>query len=102
MRLGIRRNLAQDRELALMTLRRELANHMVRHDPDRYIKLYRRACVVESGIKGMSKNDREKRFVKITEKIPYYADFDLIGVREHVLYADGFSMYSTDDLEDHY
>jgi hypothetical protein len=31
-----------------------------------------------------------------------YTDFDLVGTREHVLYADALRMYPVEDIEEHY
>jgi hypothetical protein len=36
------------------------------------------------------------------EQYPFYADFDLVGTRDHVLYADGLSMNSYDEVERHF
>jgi hypothetical protein len=95
-------NLAQDRDFALRTLRRELANYMVRRDPDRYLELYRRARGADMAISHITKASNEDRLEAITKKYPFYADFDFIGTREHVVYADGLSMYSLEDIEAHY
>jgi hypothetical protein len=98
----IHKNLAQDRELALQTLRRELANYMIRCDPERYLKLYRRARDVETAIGAADKSAQEAQLSAITEKYPFYADFDFIGVRNHVLYADALSTSSYEDVENHF
>jgi hypothetical protein len=81
-------DLAHDRQFVLVTLRRELANYMVRLDPDRYLNLYREARAADTAIKNASKQSQEAQFVEITAKYPFYQDFDFIGTREHVLYPD--------------
>ena len=95
-------NMASDRELMLFTFRRELANHMVRADPDRFLRLYRKARAAEAAIGSADKAEREAQFTIITKKYPMYEDFNLVGTREHVLYADALSTYPLEDIEDHY
>ena len=98
----LRLNMASDRELALSTLRREIANYIVRRDPDRYLWLYRKARAVDIEINGADKATKEAQFASLTEKYPFYQDFDLIGTRNHVLYADALNMHSMEDIEVHY
>jgi hypothetical protein len=95
-------NMASDRELMLFTFRRELANYMVRADPDRFLRLYHKARAAEAAIGRADKAEREAQFTIITKKCPMYADFDLVATREHVLYADALSTYALEDIEDHY
>jgi hypothetical protein len=95
-------NLASDRELALTTLRRELANYMVRLDPDRFLSLYRDARAADIAIGQADKASREAQLVAITDKYPLYQDFDLVSTREHVLYADALGCYPLEDIEAHY
>ncbi len=98
----LRRNLALVRELALSTLRRELANFMVHLDPDRFLRLYREARAADIAISDADKRTQTAQRAAICEKFPYYAEFDLVGTREHVLYADALSMYPLEDIEAHY
>jgi hypothetical protein len=95
-------NMASDRELMLATFRRELANYMVRLDPDRFLQFYRKAHAAEAAIGAADNEMREAELTIITKKYPMYTDFDLVGTREHVLYADALSMYPIDDIEAHY
>jgi hypothetical protein len=95
-------NMASDRELMLATFRRELANYMVRLDPDRFLRLYRKARAAENAIDKADNEMREAELTIITKKCPMYADFDLVGTREHVLYADAFNMHPLEDIEEHY
>jgi hypothetical protein len=95
-------NAASDHELILRPLRRELANYVVRLDPDRYLQLYREARAVDIGIGREDRASQEAQLAVMTQKYPFYKDFDLIGTRDHVLYADAFKMYSLEDIEAHY
>lgn len=95
-------NMASDRELMLSTFRRELANYMVRADPDRFLRLYHKARAAEASIGSTDKADREAMFTLIAKKYPMYEDFDLVGTREHVLYADALSISQLEDIEEHY
>ena len=52
-------NMASDRELALRTLRRELANYLVRLDPDRFLRLYREARGADVAIGKADKASQE-------------------------------------------
>jgi hypothetical protein len=95
-------NTASDRELALRTLPRDLANYMVRLDPDRCLRLYREARAADIAIGKADKTSQEAQLATITVKYPLYQDFDLIGTREHVLYADALSGGRLEDIEAHY
>jgi hypothetical protein len=95
-------NMASDRELVLTTFRRELANYMVRLDPDRFLHLYRKARAAEAAIDNADKDERDAQLTLITKKYPRYEDFDLIGTREHVLYVDSLSMYPLEDIQEHF
>ncbi len=95
-------NIASDRELMLATFRRELANYMVRLDPDRFLRLYRKARAAEAAIDAADKDEREAQLTIIVKRYPFYTDFDFVGTRDHVLYSDALSIYSIEDIEEHY
>jgi hypothetical protein len=95
-------NRASDRELILATFRRELANYMVWHDPNRFTSLYEKACAMELSIQTADKEMRKAQLTVITKKYPFYRDFDFVGTREHVLYADSLNSRVLEDVEDHY
>src|ERR1700742_4391950 len=63
-------------EMILATYRREIANYLMQRDPDRFLNLYRRARAAESAVEAGSKEDREAQFVFITNRYPFYSDFD--------------------------
>jgi hypothetical protein len=86
----------------LSTFRRELANYLIRVDPDRFLRLYHKARAAEAAIEAGDKKQRDAQLTMITERYPLYQDFDLIGTREHVLYADAFNMYPLEDIEEHF
>ena len=98
----LRRSSAIDRKLALSTLRRELANFMVRLDPDRFLRLYREARATDIAISESDKPTQSVQFAAICEQFPYFHDFDLVGTREHVLYGDELSSQKLEDIEAHY
>lgn len=87
---------AHDRMNYLTLLRRELANFLIWCDPDRYVRLYELIHAETQPIKELEPPSRQARLATLCEKYPNYQDFDLIGTRDYVLYADTLS----DDLED--
>jgi hypothetical protein len=98
----LRQDMASDREFLLRTLRRELANYMVRFDPDRFLRLYRKAREADIEIGKADKKVQEAERTVITKKYRVYQDFDLVGTREHVLYADALNMNSMEEVEEHF
>ena len=96
------RNLASDRDFLLRVLRRELANWMLRRDPDRYLRVYRAAHEAEATIRVADRSEQQIQFGELTKQYPFYQDFDLLGTREHVLYADVLSTNSYEEVERHY
>ncbi|WP_315716229.1 MULTISPECIES: hypothetical protein [unclassified Bradyrhizobium] len=93
---------ATDREVMLSTFRREIANYLVRLDPDRYLRLYRKARSTETAIEKADKEEREAQLLLLTKRYPQYEDFDLVNTRAHVLYADGLDMHSLEEIEEHF
>jgi hypothetical protein len=94
--------MAEDRELMLSTFRRELANYMVRLDPDRYLDLYRKAMALETAFGKADNEEREAQLLIITKRYPMYEEFDFIGTRPYVLYSDALSRHSIEEIEEHY
>jgi hypothetical protein len=95
-------SMASDQALVLATFRRELANYLVRLDPDRFLRFYQKAQQVENAIEKADKEEKGAQLTIITKRYSIYTDFDLVGTREHVLYADALSRYSVEDIEEHY
>lgn len=100
--LGFVRGRAEDRHAYLTTLSRELANYMIWHDPDRYHRLYGSLLKEASLLSGLSKENMQKRYDEIAAKYPQYRDFDVISTRPYVLYPDGLSWKTIEDIEQAY
>jgi hypothetical protein len=99
-RLGLK--MASDRELALRILRREIANYLIRLDPDRFLRLYKEARAADIAIGSADKSSQQAGLDAITKKYPFYQDFDLIGTRDHILYVDALSAHPLEDIEGQY
>ena len=93
------RNSVSDRNFALSVLRRELANWMFRRDPDRYLRIYEKLYEEDMVISAVNKSDNEAQLARLTEKYAFYNDFDLLGTRDYVLYADAMSTNLFDEVE---
>jgi hypothetical protein len=100
--LGFVRGRAEDRHAYLSTLSRELANYMIWHDPDRYHRLYVSLLKEATLLAGLSKENMQKRYDEIAARYPQYRDFDVIGTRPYVLYPDGLSWKTIEDIEQAY
>jgi hypothetical protein len=98
----LNQNLASDRNLALGVLRRELANWMFRHDPDRYLQTYKTAHEATKVISKIDNREQLEELAKLTERHKFYKDFDSIATRDYVLYADALSGNTYDEVEHHY
>jgi hypothetical protein len=68
-RVGL--NMASDRELALRTLRREIANYLVRLDPDRFLRLYKEARAADIAIGTADKASQQAELDAKTKKYPF-------------------------------
>ena len=93
---------AIDRANFLQTLRRELANILIWRNPQRFLELYRHIHAEVSSLKSWRPEAIRKRHAELCSKYPNYSDFDAIGTREYVLYADGASLMDDADLEGRY
>jgi hypothetical protein len=98
----LEREKAADVALFLQVLRRELANYLVREDPDRFLKLYERVMDLVSSVEKMDHQALEARFLLISREIPKINGFDYICTREHVLYEDSLKIKSLEDIENDY
>jgi hypothetical protein len=96
------RHKASDQNLLMRTFRRELANWLFRADPDRYRTLYERARATEAEIMAADRATRHALLTRIATDMPFIADFDFMGSREFVTYADALSIYSRDEIEEKY
>jgi hypothetical protein len=95
-------DIASDRELLLATFRRELANYLIRLDPNRFQRFYQKARQIEIAIDRADKEERQAQLIIIAKRYPSYSDFDFVGTREHVLYGDALQGYTLEDIEEHY
>lgn len=95
-------DLAHDRNLVIQLIRRELANWMIRQDPDRYLQIYKSIRLEEIKISSLSKPEKQAQHARITDECPFYDDLEFIGTREYVLYSDALGNHSFDDVERHY
>lgn len=96
----LNRNMATDRDFMLRVLRRELANWMLQRDPDRYLRIYKEAHEENKALSIADHNEKLALLTKLSQQYPFYKDFDLVGTREHVLYADAWCSY--DEVERHF
>ncbi len=92
---------AHDRDNILRTYIREISNHLVRVDPDRYYRTYSKALAEQEGMKKADKKTREAQLHILTEKYPTYDSFDIIGTRPYVIYADTLVSWDDGDIEAH-
>lgn len=93
---------AKDQSHYLDVLRRELANHLIRHDSERFLRLYRERHFELNKYEDRPKVALTAELLTLSEKFPFLQDFDIVGVRPHVLYEDAFSWQSLDDILEHY
>lgn len=98
----ISRTQAIDRANYLQTLRRELANIMIWHEPRTYLELYKALHAEVSGYRSWRADAIKARLAELCEKHPNYIDFDHIGTREYVLYSDGTDMLSNNEMRERY
>lgn len=92
------KQLSHDRMCYLSTLRRELANLLVWDDPAKFLSVYRAVLAETLALQGCSKAERDQRASALSAKYPVYEDFDKIGTRPYVLYADAVSWHEFGDL----
>ena len=92
---------AQDRDNILRTYIREISNHLVRVDPDRYYRTYAKALTEQNNQSKVDKKTRDAQLHLITEKFPTYDSFDFIGTRPYIIYADTLASFDCEDLEEH-
>lgn len=91
---------AADLTAYLNVLRRELGNWMIRHDADRYIRVYEATKDEIAEINKASGSVQNARLLLLAEKYPSYVDFDIVGARDYVLYEDTLNGF--EDVETAY
>lgn len=98
----VKRTQAIDRANYLQTLRRELANILIWRDPGRYLQLYKQLHTEVTSLASWQPEEVRKRLEELWERYPNFSDFDVLGTREYVLYAEGVSSVNDDELEARY
>ena len=94
--------LATDHKFMTTVLRRELANWMIRKDPNRYLQIYKQAHSDVNAIKAAAHSEQAAQLAQLCQKYNFYIDFDLIGARDYVLYDDAMNIHEYDDVKEHY
>jgi hypothetical protein len=91
-----------DNALVIAILAREIANELMQRDAEQYKEKFERLYDKWKEIQAKDKSGKEAHLDVITSKYKSFLDFDELGTKPHVVYADGFSSHSDDDLWDLY
>lgn len=100
--------LAKDESIAghsfryLEVLCRELGNHMVKRDPDYFLKTYNRWREEYDRIGELSASEMKDRLRVISSEIPTYEEFDLVGVRDFIDVDQELMARDIDEIAEHY
>ena len=89
---------AADNALALAILAREVANELMQRDAVQYERKFERLYRKWKEIEKRDDKTKQAHADTITAQYVLFLDFDELGTKPHVLYADGFSWKSDDDL----
>lgn len=89
---------AADNALVVAALAREIANELMQRDEQKYLKRFERLYYKWGDIKNGNEKAKQAHIQTITSKYKNFADYDNLNTKSHVLYADGFSWKSDDDL----
>ena len=93
---------AIDRANFLQALRREMANVLIWRNPKNYLQIYRELRSLVASFYSFRLEEIQRILNEICDVYPNYVDFDLISTREYVLYADGFSSFPDEIIENCY
>lgn len=93
---------AADNALFLSVLAREVANELIQRDFKNYLDNFNRLFFKWNEIQKKEKSARIAHLTTITSKYSLFSDFDELGTKAHIVYADGFSWKSNDELWDLY
>lgn len=91
-----------DRAELLSAFRREIANILIWRNPQRYLDIYRQIHSEVYSLKMWKLEEVSNRLAALSIKYPHYTDFDAVGTREYVLYADGLCMLDYGEIEQRY
>lgn len=89
---------AADNALLMSVLSREIANELMERDADKYKKNFERLYDKWNEIKAKDLKSQRAHSETITSKYVSFLDFDELGTKPHVLYADAFSWKNDEDL----
>ncbi|MDE3240352.1 MAG: hypothetical protein KGN33_15440 [Paracoccaceae bacterium] len=87
-----------DNALVMSALEREVGNELMRRNAPTYLSNFTLLHASWLGILQRTETEKLEVLNEITNRYPKFSDFNVLGNWSHVLYADGFSMYSDDDL----
>ena len=66
-----------ERAFILRILRRELANWMIQHNPDQYLRNYKAVHAATKEIMTVNRNEQLAQLAKLRKEYSDYMDFDL-------------------------
>ena len=89
---------AADNALLMSVLSREIANELIERDAEKYKKNFERLYDKWNEIKAKDVKSQRAHSETITSKYASFLDFDELGTKAHVLYADAFGWKSDEDL----
>jgi hypothetical protein len=89
---------AADNALALAILAREVANELMQRDAEQYERKFERLYYKWKELEKRDDKTKQAHAVTITAKYVSFLDFDELGTKPHVLYANGFFWKSDEDL----
>jgi hypothetical protein len=91
-----------DNALFLSAISREVANELMSRDYKKYLENFNRLFFKWDEIQKKEKSAKIAHLATITSKYSHFSDFDELGTKAHVVYADGFNWKSNNDLWDLY
>lgn len=89
---------AADNALTISILAREVANELMQRNAEGYKERFERLYSKWEEIKAGTAHNKNAHLETITSKYKSFLDFDEIGTKPHVLYADGFAWKGDEDL----
>lgn len=81
---------------------RELANELIRRNPDRFVELTEQIVMEVEEILGLSKENALVRLKGMAQNYWEYSAFDGVGTKNYVLYEDGFVGSGDIEIEQRY
>lgn len=83
-------------------LRREVGAWLMLRDPDALLEAYDEIRIYENEVRNGLASFRDDEAKKLSEKYPFYSDFDILGTRHFIPYTVGFELYTDKELLDQY